>query len=89
MKVYVVHGCLRNGIECDSTIYSVFDSCEKAVDYAIEKSRDAFDKQNVKPEYREFDSYGIKESDSQQCVCAIMDIVNFDVILYVDRCDVH
>lgn len=52
-KVYVVHGCLETGVEGDSTIYGVFDSREKAIDYAIRIAVNSFERLNTPPKNRE------------------------------------
>lgn len=84
MKVYIVYGCLDRENECDRHVYGCFDSYEKAEDYAIKISREAFDNCRVDPKHREY--FKIRETDTtfyHNQIMVIMDKENYVVEVYV------
>ena len=84
MKAYIVFGCLDRENECDRNVYGCFDSYEKAEDYAIKISREAFDECNVKPEHREYAKLTDSETVSYNGrIMVIMDKENYVVEIYV------
>lgn len=88
MKVYVVYGTLSRGDYCDRLIYNVFDSYEKAEDYAIKISRKAFDENRVAPKDRKYTRHEVNKEYSNE-VLSIMDIADFFVEIYVCEWEVQ
>lgn len=84
MKAYIVYGCLDRENECDRHVYGCFDSYEKAEDYAIKISREAFDDCRVAPKHREYAKLTDSEAVSYHGqIMFIMDKENYVVEIYV------
>ena len=90
MKVYIVYGCLDRENECDRHVYGCFDSYEKAEDYAIKISREAFDTCKVEPRYREYAKLADSETVSYNGqITLICDNENYVVEVYIDEREVQ
>lgn len=90
MKVYIVYGCLDRENECDRHVYGCFDSYEKAEDYAIKISREAFDNCRVSAKHREYAKLTDSETVSYNGqIMVIMDNENYIVEVYIDEREVQ
>lgn len=86
MKVYVVYGNDTGDFTTEFYVFKVFTDAEKAVDYAIEKAKKAFDEHEVEERDRFCRTRGDGEDDydnDSDCVFGIYDIENYGVEIFV------
>ena len=91
MKVYVVLACLDREEECDRHIYGVYETFEKAIDYAIEIGRKAFDECGVNPKYREciILDENERKNYAKGLIAWLMDNENYMVEVYIYEMEVR
>lgn len=86
MKVYIVHGCSGH---FNNQVLDVFNTYEKAVDYAIKTSRELFDEYNVPANCREVVFLEDTETVSYNgAKLAIMD-KRYQIEIYVNEHEVQ
>ena len=78
MKVYIVYGNLCRDDDCDYKIHGVFDSSEKAIDYAFQISIETLSKHEIPTERWKC----CFPKDIENCIFGILDTWEFEVELY-------